>query len=60
MKELLIVIGATIFSVFSVAVLLGIIQLYAVTNMSEILCASLMVLWAGASSAVMVYMGSRD
>jgi hypothetical protein len=60
MKELLTVIGATLFSVFSVAVLLGIVQLYAVTNMSEMLCAFLMVLWAGASSAVMVYMGSRD
>lgn len=60
MKELLTVIGATLFSVFSVAMLLGIVQLYGVTNMSEWLCAFLMVLWAGASSAVMVYLGSRD
>jgi hypothetical protein len=60
MKELLIVIGATIFSVFSVAVLLGIIHLYGVTNMSEWLCLGLMLAWGGASSAVMVYLGSRD
>lgn len=60
MKELLIFIGATIFSVFSVAVLLGIVHLYGVTNMSEWLCLGLMLAWAGASSAVIVHLGSRD
>lgn len=59
MKELLTFIGAILWSVFGMAVLLGIVHLWSVTNMSEWLCAVLMVAWGSFMSGVLVYIENR-